>query len=209
MIAAIVGPFTEAVRATIQPCTFLLIMPTLAAVVAAGARWQGLVGASGAAVVGGWMLADNQVVLDGVALRVSGLAVIVVLVLLASRTAKDAIPRVGGHLDGAWVQAGMVGGLTLLATMWWRPCVGAQLGTILNGAQDGLADELLPMAAYMLGAMVPVAIVVAAMYAIEPPRRLSNAIGWVFAVTGVVVAGSLVAGQHDEVVVTLTHWTLE
>ncbi|MFW2334306.1 hypothetical protein [Ilumatobacter sp.] len=209
MIAAIVGPFTEAVRATTQPCTFLLIVPTLAAVVAAGAHWQALVGAVLAALVGGWVLADNQILLDDAWLRVSGLIVIGALVLLVSRTARDAMPGAGRRLERPWMQAGIVGGLTLVATMWWRPCVGEQLGIILNGAQDGLAGELLPMAAYMLGAVVPVAIVVAARYAIEPPRHVSNAIGRVFTAVGVVVAGSLVAGQHDEVVVTLTRWTLE
>ena len=79
MIAAIVGPFTQAVRATIQPCTFLLIVPTLAAVVVAGAHWQALIGATIAAVLGGWVLADNEILFDGGWLRVSGLVVAVVL----------------------------------------------------------------------------------------------------------------------------------
>lgn len=201
MIVAIVGPFTEAVRATIQPCTFLLIVPTLAAVVAAGAHWQALAGATVAAVVGGWLLADNRFLLDGAWLRVSGLLAIVLFALLV-------IPgeRYLGHVRG---QAGIVAAVTLLATMWWRPCVGEELGVILNGAQGGLAGELLPMASYMLGALVPVAVVVAARYAAEPPQRWVSSMGLAFAAVGVVIGASLLAGQHDEVVVTLTRWTLE
>ena len=209
MIAAIVGPFAEAVRATFQPCTFLLIVPTLAAVIAAGARWQSLVGAATAAVVGGWVLADNQILLDGAWLRLSALVAIGLLVVLASRTVRHTIPGVGRRLDHAWAQAGVVGLLTFMATMWWRPCVGEELGVILNGAQVGVAGQLLPMAAYMLGALVPVAAVVAARYAIEPSERLVVPVSWVFAVIGIVIAGSLAAGQHDEVVVALTRRTLE
>ena len=209
MLAAIIAPFAEAVRSTAQPCTFLLIVPTVAAVVAAGARWQALIGAVVGGVVGGWMLADNRVVLDGSSLRLSALVVIVALVLLASRRARAAFPRAGRHLDRPGVQAVVVGGLTLVATMWWRPCVGEQLGVILNGAQDAPAGQLLPMTAYILGALVPVAIVAAARYVVEPPRRVVDAFGWAFAFVGIVVASSLAAGQHDDVVVTLTRWTLE
>jgi len=208
VIAAIVAPFAEAVRATAQPCTFLLIVPTLAAVLAAGARWQALVGAVFGGVLGGWLLADNRIVLDGAWLRLSGVVAIAAFVVLASPTARRVVPG-AGRLDRPEAQAGVVAALTLLATMWWRPCVGAELGVILNGAQDGLAGELLPMAAYMVGALVPVAIVVALRYVVEPSDRVSSAVGWVFAIVGVVVAGSLVAGQHDDVVVTLTRWTLE
>ena len=74
MLAAMIGPFAEAVRATVQPCTFLLIVPTTAAVVAARANWQALVGGTAAAVVGGWILADNSVLLEGAWLRLSALA---------------------------------------------------------------------------------------------------------------------------------------
>lgn len=209
MIAAVVGPFAEAVRATIQPCTFLLIVPTLAAVVAAGARWQALVAATIAGVTGGWVLADNRVLLDGAWLRVSAVVSIGLLVVLVLATGPWSPPVIDRHLGGAWARAAVAGALTFAATMWWRPCVGEELGVILNGAQDGLAGELLPMAAYMLGALVPVAVVVAVRYAAEPSQRLVVATGWMFAAIGVVVAGSLAAGQHDDVVVTLTRWTLE
>jgi cytochrome c biogenesis protein CcdA len=93
--------------------------------------------------------------------------------------------------------------------MWWRPCVGAELGAILNGAQDGLAGEVVPMAAYMLGAILPVAVVVAISRAVQPPERATTVLAWGAVAVGLVVAASLVAGQHDEVVVTLTRWTLE
>jgi len=159
--------------------------------------------------VGGWLLADNEILLDGIWLRFSGLLAIVMFVLVVSPAARGVMPRAGRPLGDGWMQAGMVGCVTLLATMWWRPCVGEELGVILNGAQDGLVGQLLPMAVYMLGALVPVAIVVAARYAVAPSRQLSTVLGRTFAAVGVVVAASLVAGRHDDVVVTLTRWTLE
>lgn len=208
MFVSLVGPFAEAVRATVQPCTFLLIVPTLAAVAVAGAKWQALLGATVAGIVGGWLLADNRFLLDGAWLRVSGLLAIVLFALLVIPGVRAEVPgeRYLGHVRG---QAGIVAAVTLLATMWWRPCVGEELGVILNGAQDGLAGELLPMASYMLGALVPVAVVVAARYAAEPPQRWVSSMGLAFAAVGVVIGASLLAGQHDEVVVTLTGLTLE
>lgn len=208
MIASLVGPFAEAVRATVQPCTFLLIVPTLAAVVAAGARWHALLGSTVAGIVGGWLLVDNRIVLEGAWLRASGLLSIVLFALLVIPGVRNEVPggRYVGHARG---QAVIVAAVTLLATMWWRPCVGEELGVILNGAQDGLAGELLPMASYMLGALVPVGVAVAARYAAEPPPRWTSGVGVAFAVVGVVIGASLLAGQHDEVVVVLTRWTLE
>ena len=209
MLSPLVGPFAEAVRATAQPCTVLLIVPTRAAVAAAGARWHSLVAAAGAAVVGGWLLADNRVLLDGAWLRLSGVVAVVLLALLASARLRQVVPRIGPSFEREPVRSSAVGALVLLATMWWRPCVGEELGVILNGAQDGLAGQLLPMAAYVLGALVPVAIVVAARYALDPSSIVLTGAGSFCAAVGVIVAASLVAGQHDEVVVTLTRWTLE
>ncbi len=100
--AAVTGPFAEAVRATVRPCTFLLIVPTLAAVVAAGARWQALVAATGSGVVGGWVLADNAFVLDGTRLRLSAVAAVVLLLVLGAR------PSGSGSLGwaAAWTVCG-------------------------------------------------------------------------------------------------------
>ena len=64
-----IGAFAEAVRATLQRCTLLLLVPALAAAVATRCRWWSLVGATGAAVIGGWVFATGWLVLDGPWLR--------------------------------------------------------------------------------------------------------------------------------------------
>lgn len=202
---AVVGPFAESLRATLQPCTFLLIVPTLTAVVVARARWQALAAATVAAVVGGWVLIDNRWILDGWLLQLSAVFVAVLLVLMIVPLRRISHAR----LDAPIPQAFAVGVLTLIATMWWRPCVGTELGKVLNGAQDDVAGQLVPMAAYMLGALVPVAVIVAIRYAAEPSDRIITSVVWSAGAVGVVVAVSLAAGQHDDVVVTLTRWTLE
>ena len=201
-----IGPFAEAVRATTQPCTFLLVAPALVGVLAARARWSALVATLGAALVGGWLVAANRFVLDGGLLRWSAVLVVVVLCAAAVGSRTAATRWLGSPAAGAAV----AGGTTLLATMWWRPCVGDELGAILTAAQDGggaLAGQLLPIAAYMVGAMVPVALVVAGVRLVEPSSATIDVVVRVAAVVGIVVAGALVLGRHDDVVVTLTRWT--
>jgi hypothetical protein len=200
-----VGPFAEAVRATSQPCTFLLIVPVLAVSLSVGNRWRAALAVGAAAIVGGWLLAANRFVLDGWPLRIVALATCVAVVAVAEPTGRARYPVLANEVVAASVAASV----TLAATMWWRPCVGTELGVILTEAQRGLADQLWPMAVYMLGTMVPVAIVVLAHAVVDPPERIVRAVAWVGVALGLVVAGSLVAGQHDRVVATLTRWTLE
>ena len=99
--------------------------------------------------------------------------------------------------------------VALLATMWWRPCVGEELGSILTNAQTGLAGQIPGMTAYLLGAMTPVAIVALAMNVAGPTERRRAVVGVTAALVGVVVVGALAVGRHDSVVVTLTRWTLD
>jgi cytochrome c-type biogenesis protein len=199
-----VGPFAEALRSTVQPCTLLLIAPALAISIALRNRWSALGAIVGAAIVGGWLLAANRFVVDGIWVRV--VAVLVATALLATLPqVHERFPVFG--TEGAAVA--VAGTVTFVATLWWRPCVGTELGAVLNGAQDGVASELLPMTLYMLGAMVPVAIVVFAQAAIEPPERVTRLASWAALGVGLVIAASLMAGQHDEFVAALTRWTLE
>lgn len=206
---AIIGPFAEALRATAQPCTFLLIVPTMAAVIAGRARWQVFVAATAAAIVGGWILADNELLLEGGLLRVSAVAVVIATAALVLPLPGGRTPSTPDWLGRPWAQAGIVAFIVLIATQWWRPCVGTELGAILSDAQFDLTGQLVPMAFYMLGAMVPVAVIVAVRYAIEPGERVQVWSSGVFASLGVLIAGFLIAGQHDSVTVTLTRWTLE
>lgn len=207
MFAVVVGPFAEAVRSTVQPCTFLLIVPTFAAVVAARAGWRALVGAALAAVAGGWLLADNSFLLEGAWLRISAaFVVIATAALVAPLDRMDA--RSAGRFAAPWTRAGIVSFVALVATQWWRPCVGEELGVILSASQDDIGGQLLPMAVYMLGAMVPVAAAVAVRYAVEPATRALTVAASCAALVGIVVAGFLVVGRHESVVVTLTQWTL-
>lgn len=206
---AVVGPFAEGVRSTFQPCTFLLIVPTITVVITARARWQALASALGAGIAGGWVLVDNRWILDGWTLRASALLVAALLVLLVVPRVRDGATRLGLPADRPWLDVATVGVVTFTATMWWRPCVGEELGAILNGAQRGLAAQFAPMAGYMVGSLIAVIVVVVVRHAAAPSDRLIVMAARVAAALGLVVAVSLVAGQHDDVVVTLTRWTLE
>lgn len=196
--------FTEAVRATTQPCTLLLIAPPLFVVLATRGRWMPLVGALVGAVVGGWLFMANVVALTDTQLRVSGLiAAGAVVVLIVA-------PYVGWLTWGAdrRVQTGVAAGLAFLGTLWWRPCVGEELGVILTGAaNDGLAGELLGMAAYMVGALVPVVIVALVVRAIDPSERQAV---WLASITtglAVMLGTALAFGHYDDLVETLTEWS--
>lgn len=194
-----ISTFLEAVRATTQPCTFLLLAPTLVTITVVRAGWSALVGALVAAIVGGWLLATSSVVLDGTALQVSAVVAAGVWTLAAAAPSQRRLAWAGTATARTTIA---VGG-TFVATLWWRPCVGSELGRLLTAAQVDPAPAFVGLAVYMIGAMMPVVVVVLAACAVAAPERAATAV----AIAGCVLAGTLAIGRHDSVVVALTRWT--
>lgn len=195
---ALVG---EAVRATVQPCTFLLLVPTLAAVLAARSTPRALGAALVAAIAGGWLLAAGGPSLGGGGLRASAVGTLAAFAVApgAARRWRDGVAGVVGPVAA--------GAVTLVATSWWRPCVGPELGRVLTGARHGLAAQLLPMAVYMVGVLVPVIAVVLVVEAAGRPARPVGLLAGGSAAAGAALALVVVVGRHDELVSTLARWT--
>jgi len=195
--------FAEAIRATTQPCTLLLLLPSLIMAVVTQGRWAPFAAMCLAAVLGGWIFAANVVALSDVELQVSGMLVVIVLVTLLVAPAVSWLAWAQNPL----AQTGAAGLVTFVATQWWRPCIGSELGSILTASQNGLAGQLPGMAAYMLGAMIPVLVVVLIVRTIDPSPRSALVAGRIAGATGLIVAGALAVGRHDELVTALTRWT--
>lgn len=195
--------FAEAVRATTQPCTLLLILPAVVMAVVTRGRWSPFGAICVGAVLGGWLFISNVVVLSEFQLRLSGL-----LVALAIGTILVAPSVTPLHwATSSSVQTAVAGSVAFVATLWWRPCIGPELGAILTAARRGVPGQLPGMTAYMLGALVPVFAVVFVTRAIDPSPAAARRAGWVAGGVGLVVAGALVLGRHEELVTVLTRWT--
>lgn len=195
--------FAEAIRATTQPCTLLLVLvPVIMTIVTRG-RWPPFVAMCIGAVLGGWLVLANVVVLSDSQLQVSGGLVVVVLATMLASPALSWLR----WAQQPWAQTAAAGVVTFVATQWWRPCIGSELGSILTASRDGLARQLPGMAAYMLGAMIPVLVAVLITRAIDPSSARALVAGRIAAVVGVIVAGALAIGRHDELVTALTRWT--
>ena len=198
------GAFAEALRATTQPCTFLLIVPVLVGVTVARSTWWALVSATAATIVGGWILAANWLVLDGMWLRLSASVAVIAIMGVVAGDRYRALAWASRPV----VRVALAASVAFLATLWWRPCVGEELGEILTRSQDGVVGQLPGMTAYMLGALVPAAVLVLVLQAWRPGATVFETAAVAGAAVGVIVAGAIVLGRHDDVVVTLTRWTL-
>jgi cytochrome c biogenesis protein CcdA len=200
----VLGAFAEAVRASTQPCTVLLIVPMSAVVLVARCRPPAVLAALGAGVLGGWVVAANRFVLAGASLRAAGAVAVVGLLAIAIPPLRERSPFEPQRLESV-----VAGGVALLATLWWRPCVGEELGAILTASRDDLVGQLPGMTAYVLGAMVPVMAIALAAHAVDWPRPVASATRWSALAVGLLVAGALAIGRHDDLVVTLTRWTVD
>lgn len=196
--------FLEAIRATTQPCTLLLLLPAVVMAVMTDGRWSAFAAMCAGAVLGGWVFIANVVALGDVQVRLSGFAVGAVLALVI------AAPNVArlGWADSPVIRAVAAGAVTFAATLWWRPCIGTELGAILTASRRGLPGQFPGMSAYMLGAMVPVLGVVLVLRAAElsPTARRRSACS--ASAVGLIVTAALAVGRHDELVTTLTRWTV-
>ena len=112
-----------------------------------------------------------------------------------------------GWADNAGVRAAAAGGVTFVATLWWRPCIGSELGAILSASRSGLVAQLPGITAYVLGAMVPVLAIVLIIRIIDPMPPRAQVVSRVAGLLGLVVAGALAIGRHDDLVTALTRWT--
>ena len=195
--------FLEAIRATTQPCTLLLLIPPLMMAVATRGRWAPVAAICTGAVLGGWVLAANIVALSDTQLQLSGLLV------AAAIGAVAAAPSVAwlGWADTSLARTLIAGTVTFVATLWWRPCIGQELGAILTASRQGLLDQLPGIIAYMLGAIVPLLAVVLIMRAIDPSPSTTRRAALVASAAGVIVAGAMALGRHHELVTALTGWT--
>lgn len=198
-----VPAFFEAIRATVQPCTLLLLAPPIIMAIVTRGRWTAFAATCVGAVLGGWLFIANVVALDGWQLQLSGaLAAAAIGALLIA----PSVPRL------RWVtttnaQPAIAGSVTFVATLWWRPCIGEELGAILTGARNGVVGELPGITAYMLGAMMPVLGVVLVVRAIDASAVPARRAGWAAGAVGLVVAAAVAVGRHGELVTTLTRWT--
>ena len=195
--------FAEAIRATVQPCTLLLVLPSLVMAVITRGRWAPFAAICVGAVLGGWLFISNVVALSDVQLQMSGALVagIIGVVIAAPR-----VPWL--HWAGApWAYTALAGIVSFIATLWWRPCIGTELGAILTAARRGVPGQLPAMTAYMLGAVIPVLAVVLVVRTIDPSPAATRRASWFAGGVGLVVAGALAVGRHDELVTALTRWT--
>jgi hypothetical protein len=195
--------FFEAIRATTQPCTLLLLLPPLVMAIVTRGRWSAFAATCAGAVLGGWLFIANVVALDRWQLQLSG--ALVVAAIGAAIAAPSFVRLRWVATPG--VEAATAGLVTFAATLWWRPCIGEELGAILTSARMGLLGTLPGVTAYMLGAMMPVLAVVLAVRAIDPSAPAAHRLGRVAGGFGVVVAAAVAIGRHDELVTTLTRWT--
>ena len=198
-----VPAFTEAIRATTQPCTLLLLLPPVLMAVVTRGRWAPFGAICLGAVVGGWLFIANVVSLSDSQLQLTG---VVVALAIGSIMASPFVSWLG-WARRPLAQTVAAGGVSFVATLWWRPCIGAELGSILTASRDGVAGQLPGITAYMLGAMLPVLGVVLIMRAIDPSPRATQRASLVAGGVGFVVAGALAIGRHDELVIALTRWT--
>jgi len=195
--------FAEAIRATTQPCTLLLLLPALVMAAITQGRWAPFVAICIGAVLGGWLFVANVVAVSDGALQISGVLV-GALIILAITSPSVPWLRWADHRNIGTTTAGVVG---FVATLWWRPCIGTELGSILTSARDGVAGQFPGISAYMLGTMMPVLAAVLLVRAIDPAPETTRRVTWVAGGIGVVVAAALAIGRHEELVTTLTRWT--
>ncbi len=109
-----------------------------------------------------------------------------------------------GGLSG-WASGLVAGGL---ATWLWVPCVGKQLGTILNAAPESPASQLIPMGLFVVGLSTPLLVVgllpVVFRSLVHIERPLAN-----IAVALVLFVGvAMMFGWYDDVVIQLNRWSV-
>ena len=195
MIAA----FVEAINDLTLPCSLTLLIPGVAASLAARARAVAVaLSAFGGMAAIGWLRVTDQIPANLTVWVAAGVGFLVLISFGAlysprTRTAQR-------------VTAGAVIGAAAAAI--WTPCVGEELGVILNTGPDDPLGVLLPFIAFVAGINLVALAIALARVALEPPARVSKVLSITGTAAGVAVALLLGSGLYSDVVARLVIWSL-
>lgn len=197
--------FLEGVDVIDQPCTFAVLIPGLAIVLAA--RRNQVV------VVVGYVLGVALLMWSRAAIHwtveAEGIAAVIIAAVILgafiSAWRPEVLRRLTTDRPGiAWGSGLLIGAVS----GWlWQPCVGLRLGDIFNNADSEGARTLGLMVVYVAGAVLPALLFAIAPIAVPAIERVLRrpGVGSIGAAVGVVYAGAVLIGWYDD----LVSWLLQ
>ena len=205
--------FVEGVRSIVQVCHLVILAPVALTIVAARGRWHAVAGAVLGLVLGGWFFTTSRFgSITDAQLRLTATILIAAIVILGfpvlfQRDRPAWLRGVGETVQTPAATFGIVALVATMVTQWWRPCVGVELGSILtNGPRDPWG-QFLPSAGFMLGIAMPFVLLGLAYAAAKPGVEMSAKLAWAGSALTIVLAASVIAGQHGEIVSRLFQWS--
>lgn len=208
-----IDSFVEGARSIVQVCHLVILAPVALTIVAARGRWQAVVGAVAGVLIGGWFFITNRFgSITDAQLRITALMLIAAVLLLGfpasfDRDRPDAARRFGSCVQSPAAGAGIAAVVGLMVTQWWRPCVGVELGSLLTNGPDDPWGQLLPSIGFMAGISIPLVLLGLLYGAAKPSTGVTTRAAWAGSLLAVVLAVSVLAGQHGEIVSRLFQWS--
>lgn len=195
MIAA----FAEAIGDLALPCSLTLVIPGVAASLSARSNPLAVALSSAVGMTAiGWLRITGQIASQPTVWVAVGAGLLVLVGF-------GALHATGTRTAQRSTAGAVVGGS---AAAIWTPCVGEELGAILNRGVDDPIGVLLPFAGFIVGISTVAVAVALARIAFEPAARLTRAMSMVGTVAGAGIALLLASGVYSDVVARLVIWSL-
>lgn len=208
-----IDAFVEGVRSIVQVCHLVILAPVALTIVSARGRGSAVAGSIVGVVIGGWFFVTNRFgAITDTELRVTATILIIAVVALGfagrlegderawRRHVAEAIQSPGG----TFAVSALVG---IMVTQWWRPCVGVELGSILTNGPGDPWGQFLPAAGFMFGVATPLLLLGLVYAAAKPGPEIATRLAWAGAGATILLASSVIAGQHGEIVARLFQWS--
>ena len=153
--------FAEGIRSSLLPCSYSILVLALALVVLRKRERIAALGVfTGATVLSAWLRAA------GLSNLLAGRVVSTVMVIGGL-----ALALLVGHRLAGLGAAGLIG---VFAGANWLPCVGEELGAVLNLSQEAPFSALPLLTVYLIGVMLPVVAVVTLLAYLPAARRWAD-----------------------------------